>query len=1015
ARTGDVRLSRRSWARLPVSAQRSPATGPPLTPASSEGTTASSAEMSAGPGPPRGSRMGPEAHRGSRKFHRPPTSLSTAGRPLPQTIHPELAPERSCVLCCQELDVLALGRCDHTVCFRCSTKMRVLCEQRYCAVCREELDKVVFVKKRVAFSMIDTHNMQYEKKYDVYFEDADVSAQFRKLLQHECLMCADAHPFLTFMDLEQHMRKQHELFCCRLCVHNLKNFTYERKWYSRKDLARHRIAGDPDDTSHRGHPLCKFCDERYLDNDELLKHLRRDHYFCHFCDSDGAQEYYSDYDYLREHFRESHFLCEEGSCSTEQFTHAFRSEIDYKAHKTSCHSKNRAEARQNRQIDLQFNYASRHQRRNEGVVGGEDYDEVDRFNRPGGRSARGGSRGGQPNKRGSWRYKREEENPDIAAAVRASIAASRQEERRPVDDKNGRPTRRQEERRTQEDKDERTFRRPEDRRMVEDKEARTSKRAEDRIPNDNKDIKPLNHQEERRLINDKDVRGSRKQEERRLLEENDERVLGGRRQEERKTMEDKNAIKLRRADVMETEEGRITKKAHKTEDEATVQVLKEVTKLAVEIDALNLEDFPAFGSSTAVPVQCCGKPVAAKLKEEDFPSLTPATTTSGAPVSAKPLPTFVNARKTSKFEEEDFPALVSKSNPFSKTVTSAPSAWASSSTKKGVKPKIASSTQSNPPAKKASMPSSKTSNKASSKASFSDEEDDSGGMTAQEFRNAPTMMDISSLLAAPSSHTVAKVGKKKRMGSDRQGIPSPVPTSNKEVTNSSVKENTTHVEHTPTAPANSVLSDASNMVVNGHTKRESSEKTSVPKEPPGLKKPSMPSLCTLADEDFPALGNYVTPRMPPPGFSTVAVLTSRPPPPPGLSAPVSKPPPGFSNIQPATVVPEPVVTSPKEPLFTTGSYLVPDHFQQRNIQLIQSIKEFLQSDESKFNEFKTHSGKFRQGLIDAPKYYKCCRELLGENFMRIFNELLVLLPDNGKQQELLSAHHDFLIEEKQGS
>ena len=37
------------------------------------------------------------------------------------------------------------------------------------------------------------------------------------------------------------------------------------------------MQGDPDDTSHRGHPLCKFCDERYLDNDELLKHLRRDH------------------------------------------------------------------------------------------------------------------------------------------------------------------------------------------------------------------------------------------------------------------------------------------------------------------------------------------------------------------------------------------------------------------------------------------------------------------------------------------------------------------------------------------------------------------------------------------------------------------------------------------------------------------------------------------------------------------------------------------------------------------
>lgn len=74
----------------------------------------------------------------------------------------------------------------------------------------------------------------------------------------------------------------------------------------------------------------------------------------------------SDYAYLREHFREKHFLCEEGRCSTEQFTHAFRTEIDLKAHKMACHSRNRAEARQNRHIDLQFNYTPRHPRRAEG-------------------------------------------------------------------------------------------------------------------------------------------------------------------------------------------------------------------------------------------------------------------------------------------------------------------------------------------------------------------------------------------------------------------------------------------------------------------------------------------------------------------------------------------------------------------------------------------------------------------------------------------------------------------------
>lgn len=61
------------------------------------------------------------------------------------------APERgggSCVLCCGDLEATALGRCDHPVCYRCSTKMRVLCEQRYCAVCREELRQVRYAAGR---------------------------------------------------------------------------------------------------------------------------------------------------------------------------------------------------------------------------------------------------------------------------------------------------------------------------------------------------------------------------------------------------------------------------------------------------------------------------------------------------------------------------------------------------------------------------------------------------------------------------------------------------------------------------------------------------------------------------------------------------------------------------------------------------------------------------------------------------------------------------------------------------
>lgn len=47
-----------------------------------------------------------------------------------------------------------------------------------------------------------------------------------------------------------------------------------------------------------------------------------------------------------------------------------------------------------------------------GVVSGEDYEEVDRYNRQG-RAGRASGRGAQQSRRGSWRYKRWE---DLLAA-----------------------------------------------------------------------------------------------------------------------------------------------------------------------------------------------------------------------------------------------------------------------------------------------------------------------------------------------------------------------------------------------------------------------------------------------------------------------------------------------------------------------------------------------------------------------------------------------------------------------
>ncbi|XP_046524252.1 E3 ubiquitin-protein ligase ZNF598 isoform X2 [Equus quagga] len=834
-------------------------------------------------------------------------------------------PERgggSCVLCCGDLEATALGRCDHPVCYRCSTKMRVLCEQRYCAVCREELRQVVFGKKLPAFATIPIHQLQHEKKYDIYFADGKVFALYRQLLQHECPRCPELPPFGLFGDLEQHMRKQHELFCCKLCLKHLKIFTYERKWYSRKDLARHRMQGDPDDTSHRGHPLCKFCDERYLDNDELLKHLRRDHYFCHFCDSDGAQDYYSDYAYLREHFREKHFLCEEGRCSTEQFTHAFRTEIDLKAHRTACHSRSRAEARQNRQIDLQFSYTPRHSRRNEGVVGGEDYEEVDRYNRQG-RVGRASGRGAQQSRRGSWR---EEEDREVAAAIRASVAAQQQQQQ----------------------------------------EARRS----------------------------------------------EDREEGGR-------------LKKEEAGARGTEEPRGPRRPPRTQGEgpgeqtlpagSSAQASKHlgVPKEATANGPVSQEAFPANSLASGATLPSTLPPPTSELKDEDFPSLCASTSSSCSAAAALgpvglalvyPVPT----RGRSTFQEDDFPALVSSASKPSTAPTSLISAWNSSSSKKVAHPTLgaqAASGSSQPPRKAGKGgKGGKKGGPPPVEEEEDGEEDGHAGRTTQELRSVPTTVAVSSLLALASTQTVTKVGKKKKVGSEKPGAtpPPPLPPD---------KDRPPGGEQAPTGRAEGPVA----VIVNGHTEGPAPARN-IPKEPPGLPRPLGPLPCPTPQEDFPALGGPCPPRMPPPpGFNTVVLLKGTPPPPPpGLVPAISKPPPGFSSLLPSphsACIPT-TTTTTKVLTPAPRAYLVPENFRERNLQLIQSIKDFLQSDEARFSKFKSHSGEFRQGMISAAQYYKSCRDLLGENFQKIFNELLVLLPDTTKQQELLSAHTDFCGRER---
>lgn len=170
----------------------------------------------------------------------------------------------------------------------------------------------------------------------------------------------------------------------------------------------------------------------------------------------------------------------------------------------------------------------------------------------------------------------------------------------------------------------------------------------------------------------------------------------------------------------------------------------------------------------------------------------------------------------------------------------------------------------------------------------------------------------------------------------------------------------------------------------------------------------------FVEGDFPSLGSGK--KNPPPGFAAPAAATA-PKKPPGFtdnSLSAHRPPPGFSTSSPTGADLNDTLKKaglkdivPMSNSSENFVYAQTENFQTRNKELIMAIRDLVSDDQERFGLFKTSAGSFRNDLMSAAEYYDKCEVLLGkEGFNKIFPELLSLLPDIGKQQELLKAYSE---------
>ncbi|KAI6219678.1 RING-type domain-containing protein [Aphelenchoides besseyi] len=261
---------------------------------------------------------------------------------------PMNASQEECILCCQNSDIFGLGTCRHPACMECVIRMRCQGKSNTCHACRDPVPIMFFVNRPpdVDWSTLQIPNCAIPhpdlRKHDIAFEDLHVADCYDKLIANSCVVCSKRGQFAefpTFVALKQHIGT-HQLFYCHICEENLNLLPKDREIYTSNELKSHI-------STH--HPICRFCNERYYDEEALFMHSRKNHFFCTLCAQEtGANTFFSRIDQVHRHYKTAHHPCLDPNCVSLGIV--FRNEVDLNAHKIEQHGG----TDRNVQIDFQF-------------------------------------------------------------------------------------------------------------------------------------------------------------------------------------------------------------------------------------------------------------------------------------------------------------------------------------------------------------------------------------------------------------------------------------------------------------------------------------------------------------------------------------------------------------------------------------------------------------------------------------------------------------------------------------
>ncbi|CAM9737646.1 unnamed protein product [Choristocarpus tenellus] len=209
-------------------------------------------------------------------------------------------PPLHCVVCVEEIDcekhLHAVGPCNHLgVCSLCYLRLRKLLKEMSCVLCKTEMDRVMVCDSESLRPFEDFHvwgdsagpGYEWEEQSRMFLPKSYSQGYVRMLQEHRCHTEGCHHPKYDHMQgLEKHLREQHKLYFCKVCLRERKVFLMEQTTYTRSQLDQHIRQGNPE-LGFKGHPRCEFCKTRYYNNTQLHQHLVKDHFSCHLCEKMG--------------------------------------------------------------------------------------------------------------------------------------------------------------------------------------------------------------------------------------------------------------------------------------------------------------------------------------------------------------------------------------------------------------------------------------------------------------------------------------------------------------------------------------------------------------------------------------------------------------------------------------------------------------------------------------------------------------------------------------------------------